>query len=62
MTEGASANWGSETRSVEAYIKVMQSIEHLRVFTPDGTILSRQKAKQALDLDPNYASAKELFA
>lgn len=62
LTEGASANWGPETKSVEAYIKVMQSIEHFRSFTPDGNILSRQKAKEALDLDPNYSSAKEMFA
>jgi hypothetical protein len=62
LTQSASANWGSETRSVEAYIKVMPSIEHLRAFTPDGNILSRPKAQEALDLDPNYASAKELFA
>ncbi len=62
LTEGESANWGSETQSVEAYIKVMQSIEHLRAFTPDDNILSRQKAKEALDLDPNYSSAMELFA
>jgi adenylate cyclase len=40
----------------------MQSLEHFRAFTPDGNILSRQKAKEALDLDPNYSSATEMFA
>jgi tetratricopeptide (TPR) repeat protein len=62
LTEGESANWGPETESFEAYIKVMQSLEHFRTFTPDGNILSRQKAKEALDLDPNYSTAAEMFA
>ena len=62
LTEGESANWGPETESFEAYIKVMQSWEHFRAFTPDDNILSRQKAKEALDLDPNYSSATEMVA
>jgi adenylate cyclase len=62
LTEGESANWGPETESFEAYIKVRQSWEHFRAFTPDDNILSRQKAKEALDLDPNYSSATEMFA
>jgi tetratricopeptide (TPR) repeat protein len=40
----------------------MQSLEHFRRMTPDDNILSRQKAKEALDLDPNYSSATEMFA
>ena len=62
LTEGESANWGPETESFEAYIKVLQSLEHFNAFTPDDNILSRQKAKEALDLDPNYSSATEMFA
>ena len=62
LTDGEMANWGPETESFEAYIKAMQSWEHFRAFTPDGNILSRQKAKEALDLDPNYSSATEMFA
>jgi adenylate cyclase len=62
LTLGESANWGPETESFEAYIKVMQSLEHFRRMTPDDNILSRQKAKEALDLDPNYSSATEMFA
>jgi adenylate cyclase len=62
LTDGEMANWGPETESFEAYIKVMQSWEHFRAFTPDDNILSRQKAKEALDLDPNYSSATEMFA
>jgi adenylate cyclase len=62
LTEGESANWGPETESFEAYIKVMQSLEHFKAFNPDDNILSRQRAKEALDLDPNYSSATEMFA
>jgi len=62
LTEGESVNWGPETESFEAYIKVMQALEHFRAFTPDDNILSRQKAKEALDLDPNYSSATEMVA
>jgi len=62
LTEGESANWGPETKSFAAYIKVLQSVEHFNAFTPDDNILARQKAKEALDLDPNYSSATEMFA
>lgn len=62
LTEGESANWGPETKSVEAYIKVMQSLDHFNAFTPDDNILSRQKAKEALDMDPDYSSAAEMLA
>jgi adenylate cyclase len=60
LTDGESANWGPETESFEAYIKMMQSLEHFRAFTPDDNILSRQKAQEALDLDPNYSSANAM--
>ena len=40
----------------------MQAVEHFRTFTPDGNILSRQKARKALDFDPNYSSATEMLA
>jgi len=62
LTEGASANWGPETENFEAYIKVMQSVAHFRAFTPDDNILSRKKAKEALELDPNYSPATEMVA
>ncbi len=62
LTEGEMANWGPETDSFEAYTKLMQSVAHFRAFTPDDNILARQKAKKALDLDPNYSSAMEILA
>jgi len=53
LTEGeGEQDW--ETHSFEAYIKFKQAVEYYRRFTPDDNILSRQKAKEALALDPNY--------
>jgi adenylate cyclase len=62
LTDGESANWGPETKSVEAYIQLMQAVEHFRAFSPDDNILSRQKAKAALDLDPDFTPAMEIVA
>jgi len=62
LTEGESANWGPETENFEAYIKMLQSLEHFKAFTPDDNILARQKAKEALDLDPGYSAATEMLA
>jgi TolB-like protein/class 3 adenylate cyclase/Flp pilus assembly protein TadD len=63
LTEGEWARtWGAQTDNFETYIKVKQSLEHFRRFTPDDNILSRQKAKEALDLDPNYSTAMEMLA
>jgi adenylate cyclase len=62
LTYGEMANWGSPTPSVEAYIKTLQSWEHFNRLTPDDNILSRQRAKEALALDPNYSSAMEMLA
>jgi adenylate cyclase len=62
LTHGEMANWGPETDSFEAYIKTMQSWEHFNRLTPDDNILSRQRAKEALALDPDYSSAMEMLA
>ena len=63
LTEGAwLPGWGGITENFDAYIKVRQSLEHFRRFTPDENILSRQKAKEALKLDPNYSGAMQMVA
>jgi adenylate cyclase len=61
LTEGeGEQDW--ETHSFEAYIKLKQAVEYYRRFTPDDNILSRQKAKEALALDPNYIPAMNMLA
>ena len=63
LTEGEwLPGWGGITNNFDAYIKVKQSLEHFRRFTPDDNILSRQKAKEALNLDPNYSAATQMVA
>ena len=64
LTEGEGEkrqNW-SETHSFEAYIKLNQALEYYRRFTPNDNILSRQKVKEALALDPNYIGAMVMLA
>jgi tetratricopeptide (TPR) repeat protein len=63
LTEDAwLTGWMGITENFDAYIKVKQSLEHFREFTPDGIILSRQKAKEALELDPDYSGAIQMMA
>ena len=51
-----------KTNNIDAWLKVKQSLEHFRRFTPDDNILSRKKAKEALNLDPNYSGAMQMVA
>ena len=61
LTEGeGEQDW--ETHSFEAYIKFKQAVEYYRRFTPDDNILSRQKTREALALDPNYIPAMNMLA
>jgi adenylate cyclase len=62
LAEGETGEWGIRTDKFEVYLKVAQSLEHFRRFTPDDNILARQKAKEALDLDPNYSPAMQMLA
>jgi adenylate cyclase len=56
------AGWMGITNDFDAWLKVKQSLEHFRRFTPDDNILSRKKAKDALKLDPNYSGAMQMVA
>jgi adenylate cyclase len=63
LTEGQwLPGWGGITKNFDAYIKVRQSLEHFRRFTPDENILSKRKAKEALELDPDYSGAMQMVA
>jgi tetratricopeptide (TPR) repeat protein len=45
------------TKSLEAYLKVLQAREHHEVFTKERQALARQLAEEAIALDPGYALA-----
>lgn len=63
LTEGEQINlFARETDNLEAYLKVLQSIEHFRQFSPKHNILSRQNAEDAIALDPNYPNAWSMVA
>ncbi len=58
LTQGEEARmFAKGTKSLEAYLKVMQAREHHEVFTKESQALARQLAEEAIALDPRYALA-----
>jgi adenylate cyclase len=58
LTEGEEARmFAKGTKSLEAYLKVLQAREHHEVFTKESQALARQLAEEAIALDPGYALA-----
>jgi adenylate cyclase len=58
LTHGEEARMLAKgTKSLEAYLKVMQAREHHEVFTKESQALARQLAEEAIALDPGYALA-----
>ena len=50
------------TKNMDAYLKCLQSNEHLIRFTRDNNIRSRELALEALDLDPDYSFGLAMLA
>jgi adenylate cyclase len=58
LTQGEEARmFAKGTKSLEAYLKVMQAREHHEVFTKESQAQARQLAEEAIALDPGYALA-----
>jgi adenylate cyclase len=58
LTQGEEARmFAKGTKSLEAYLKVLQAREHHEVFTKESQALARQLAEEAIALDPGYALA-----
>jgi tetratricopeptide (TPR) repeat protein len=58
LTEGEGARmFAKGTKSLEAYLKVVQAREHHELFTKESQALARQLAEEAIALDPGYALA-----
>jgi len=58
LTQGEEARmFAKGTKSLEAYLKVLQAREYHEVFTKESQALARQLAEEAIALDPGYALA-----
>ena len=58
LTEGEEVKAASKgTKNLEAYLKYLQANELINKINPESNALAKQLAKEAVALDPNYASA-----
>jgi adenylate cyclase len=58
LTQGEEARmFAKGTKSLEAYLKVLQAREYHEVFTKESQGLARKLAEEAIALDPGYALA-----
>ena len=62
LTAGEQARaWAEGTKSLEAYLKLMQGREYLRKGNRESIALARRMAEEAIALDPDYAAAYALL-
>ncbi len=62
LTAGEQARaWAEGTKSLEAYLKLMQAREYLRKGNRESIALARRLAEEAIALDPKYADAYALL-
>lgn len=58
LTVGEQARiWAKGTNNLEAYLKLLEARECLFTFNRESNVKARQLAKEAADLDPQYALA-----
>jgi adenylate cyclase len=58
LTQGEEARmFAKGTKSLEAYLKLLQARDHHELFTRESQALARQLAEEAIALDPGYALA-----
>jgi adenylate cyclase len=62
LTAGEQAHaWAKGTKSLEAYLKLMQSRGYLRKGNRESTAMARRLAEESIALDPKYADAYALL-
>jgi adenylate cyclase len=62
LTVGEQARaWAEGTKSLEAYLKLMQGREYLRKGNRESLALARRMAEETIALDPKYADAYALL-
>jgi adenylate cyclase len=58
LTKGEDAiAWGSGTNNLNAYLKELQAVEYITQFSKEGVAMAQRLSKEAIELDPGYASA-----
>jgi adenylate cyclase len=58
LTVGEQARmWAKGTDNLEAYLKLLAAREYILIFNRESNVMARQLAKEAIDLDPQYALA-----
>jgi len=58
LTVGEQARmWAKGTNNLEAYLKLLAAREYILRFNKESNVMARQLAKEAIDLDPQYALA-----
>ncbi|RJR17456.1 MAG: tetratricopeptide repeat protein, partial [Desulfobacteraceae bacterium] len=62
LTQGEQARLiGKGTENLDAYLKCMEAREHLFRFNRDANLVARQKAEEAISLDPKYSTAHAIL-
>jgi|Deesub1362A_J573_1020465.scaffolds.fasta_scaffold00689_17 TolB-like protein/Tfp pilus assembly protein PilF len=62
LTAGEQARLSAKgTDNLDAYLKYLEGREHLFRFNKDNNLLARQRAEEAMDLDPEYSNAHALL-
>ena len=62
LTQGEQARlYARGTENLDAYLKFMEGREHNLRFNKDANLLARQRAEEAIALDPEYSSAHALL-
>jgi adenylate cyclase len=63
LTEGEQARlYGQATDDLEAYLKMLQAREHFSRMNKQGSMRARELAKEAIELDPEYAGPYVILA
>jgi TolB-like protein/Tfp pilus assembly protein PilF len=63
LTEGEQMKFFSlGTKNLDAYLKSLESLEYFRQFTPESIVACRKKAREAIELDPEYPMAWAMVA
>jgi adenylate cyclase len=62
LTQGEQARLrGKGTDNLDAYLKCLEARELIYRFNKDATLLARQRAEEAIALDPEYSSAHAIL-